>query len=425
MIKLLSLFISAVLFPLFYSSGEDNSLRDYSSENIKSVWFEKEDWRLTYPVIALYSDKQLTLHFDVVEGDYGSLSYKIIHCDRDWYNSDLFNSDYLEGFEENRISSYDASFNTTVSYTHYSLRLPNEDVQFKISGNYLIVIYASGEEDRPLLTRRFYVHENATTASVIFRRPMTPGTSESHQQPEITISTGSLRINDPYREVTISVLQNGRPDRAKMSLRPDFVGNGRLEYHSLSDRTLFTGGNEFRFFDIKTIRQKRQNVRSIEYLTGKYHVFLLPSEDREYKQYFHEEDFNGKYWIAMEESDTPDRDADYVYVYFTLPVATELQGGSLYVAGAFTDWSYGPLNRMSYNLSRGWYEATLLLKQGWYNYEFVFVPKGSDKPGEAHFEGNHYETENDYLILTYFRDPAQRYDRLTGVTVANTTGKKQ
>ena len=41
-------------------------------------------------------------------------------------------------------------------------------------------------------------------------------------------------------------------------------------------------------------------------------------------------------------------------------------------------------------------------------------------PEGAHFEGDHYETENDYLILTYFRDPRDRYDRLTGVTVANT-----
>ena len=43
-------------------------------------------------------------------------------------------------------------------------------------------------------------------------------------------------------------------------------------------------------------------------------------------------------------------------------------------------------------------------------------------PEGAHFEGDHYETENDYLILTYFRDPRERYDRLTGVTVANTQG---
>ncbi|HUW94076.1 MAG TPA: type IX secretion system plug protein domain-containing protein [Bacteroidales bacterium] len=425
MIRIFVLSISFLIFPLFCLSGQDNSICDFASENVKSVWFEKEDWRITYPVLTLNSDEQLALHFDIIDGDYGSLSYRIIHCDRNWNNSDLFASDYLEGFEENRITSYEASFNTTVSYTHYILRLPNEDIHLKISGNYLVSIYPVGESENPLLTRRFYVHEGVTNTGVTFRRPMKPGKTESHQQPEITVSTGSLRINDPYRDVTLSILQNGRPDRAKMNLVPDFVGNGRIEYNSLSDKTLFPGDNEFRFFDIKTIRQKRQNVRAIEYFTGNYHVFLLPSEDREFKQYFSSEDFNGKYWIAMEESDTPDRDADYVYVYFTLPVSAEVKGGSVYVSGAFTDWSYGPLNRMTYNISKGSYEAVLLLKQGWYNYEYDFVPDRSGQPEGFYFEGSHYETENDYLILTYFRDPTQRYDRLTGATVVNTRGKKE
>jgi hypothetical protein len=80
---------------------------------------------------------------------------------------------------------------------------------------------------------------------------------------------------------------------------------------------------------------------------------------------------------------------------------------------------------MTYSLSKGSYEAVMLLKQGWYNYEFVFVAEGNTQPSALHFEGSHYETENDYLLLTYFRDPAQRYDRLTGAAVVNTRGKKQ
>ena len=53
------------------------------------------------------------------------------------------------------------------------------------------------------------------------------------------------------------------------------------------------------------------------------------------------------------------------------------------------------------------------------------MAEGSIQPSGVQFEGSHYETENDYLILTYFRDPAHRYDRLTGAAVVNTMGKKQ
>ena len=364
--------------------------------------------------------EELILRFDVIDGDDGTLWYSITHCDRDWNRSDLFTSDYLEGFEENQITDYLPSFNTRVNYTHYSLKLPNDDVRFLVSGNYVITVWAQGNAEAPLLKRRFFVSEGSSSAQVTFRQPMKPGTTETHQQAEITVSTGSLRVTDPYRQITLTLMQNGRWDRARTNIRPDFVGSGRLEFNSMSDNTLIQGGNEFRFFDIKTIRQVRQNVRAIEYLNGLYQVFLVPSDDREFKPWFFNEDFNGRYVVAMEESSEPIRDADYVMVYFTLPSYNELKDGSLYVTGSFTGWSYGPENRMTWSAARGCYEASMLLKQGVYNYEYAFVPSGKEYPEGFHFEGSHWQTENDYLILTYFRDPSKRYDRLTGVTVANT-----
>lgn len=419
-IKILSLLISCLFISTFSSVAQDFSSVEYAATNVKSISYEKKGSRLEYPFIQIGADEEMTLHFDVIDGDGGTLWYGITHCDRDWKRSDLFTSDYLEGYAENQITDYLPSFNTRVNYTHYALKIPNDDIKFLVSGNYVITVWAPGEPESPLLTRRFFVSEGSSSAQVLFRRPMKPGTTETHQQAEITVSTGRLPITDPYRQITLTIMQNGRWDRARTNLSPDFVGGGRLEFNSLSDNTLMPGGNEFRFFDIKTIRQIRQNVRSIEFLDGLYHVFLLPSEDREFKQWFVNDDLNGKYIVAMEESNEPDREADYVMVYFTLPAYNELQGGSVYVSGSFTDWSYGPANRMTWSAARGSYEVSMLLKQGWYNYEYAFVPSGKAFPEGANFEGSHWETWNDYLILTYFRDPTKRYDRLTGVTLANT-----
>jgi hypothetical protein len=423
-IKILSLSISCLLITTFYSAGQNISPVEYAASDVRSIWFEKDGGRLAYPFVLLGSQEQIVLHFDVIDGTGGSLWYRIIHCDRDWNISDLFTSDFLEGYEENQINDYLPSFNTKVSYTHYSLKLPNEDIKLKLSGNYIITIWSSAEPDKPLLTKRFFVYEGSSSADVTFRRAMKPGTFETHQQLEISVSVGRLPVTDPYRQVTVTIMQNGRWDMSHNDLKPDLVGNNVLEFNTLSDNTLFSGGNEFRYFDIKTIRQTRQNVRAIEYVEGIYHVFLIPSDDREFRQYFFDQDINGKFIVAMEESDEPDRDADYVWVYFTLPANAVMQGGSVYVTGSFAGWSYGPANRMTWNTAKGWYEASILLKQGWYNYEYVFVPSGSQLPEGYHFEGSHYETENDYLVLTYFRDPARRYDRLTGVTVANTSGAR-
>ncbi len=423
-IKLLSLSISCSFIFSFCAFAQDFSSVEYTADNVKSIMFRKDGLEPVYPFIQPWAGDEMTMQFDITGNNGGTLWYSLTHCDRDWNMSDLFTSDYLDGFGENQITDYLASFNTRVSYTHYSLKLPNDDVRFLVSGNYVITVWAAGDPDTPLLRRRFFVTDGSSSAEAVFRRPMKPGTTETHQQVEITVSTGSLRVTDPYRQVTVTVMQNGRWDRARNNLTPDFVGNGRLEFNSLSDKTIMPGGNEFRYFDIKTIRQTRQNVRAIEFVNGIYQAFLLPSEDREFKPYFYNDDFNGKYVVAMEESSEPDREADYVMVYFTLPAYEELRGGSVYVSGDFTGWSYGPANRMTWSASRGCYELSLLLKQGWYNYEYAFVPSGKELPEGFHFEGSHWETENDYLILTYFRDPSLRYDRLTGVTLVNTLGRQ-
>jgi hypothetical protein len=253
---------------------------------------------------------------------------------------------------------------------------------------------------------------------------MNPGATDTHQEADMTMSTGSLRATDPYRQITLTVMQNGRADRTSAGLVPDFVANGKLEYNTLSDKTLMPGGNEFRYFDIKTIRQTRQNVRALEFVNGYYHAFLLPSAVREFKPYFFNEDFNGKYVVAMEESNEPDREADYIWVWFTLPAYNELRDASVYGAGDFCGWQYTSDNRMTWNATKGCYEAMLLLKQGWYNYDYVVIPSGSGTPEGFAFEGSHWETENDYLILSYFRDPATRSDRLTGITLANTRSSR-
>ena len=49
-----------------------------------------------------------------------------IHCDKDWKKSDIFPNDYLDGYSDNPIEDYEASFNTTVKYYHYKLIFPNE-----------------------------------------------------------------------------------------------------------------------------------------------------------------------------------------------------------------------------------------------------------------------------------------------------------
>ena len=383
----------------------------------------KEGWNLSYPIIKLNSIDKLVLNFDLLADQPETYYYTIIHCDKDWNKSDIFPNDYLKGNAENPIEDYTNSFNTTVSYIHYKLSLPNDRVDITISGNYILYVYPADKPEEPAITQRFTITEDVTQIIVTAHRPQMTKDNNTHQQVDFTVNYGTQSITDPFRNVYAFILQNGRWDNAKRNLKPDFYGNNELKYNSLSDKNIFQGGNEFRYFDIKSIRYQTEYVKRIDFVIPNYNVYLFPSENREFKPYFYWQDFNGKYYIAFQEGKKPDTESDYVNVYFTLPSDQAIPGGRMYISGGLNQWAFNKNNLMTYNQEKKEYECTMLLKQGWYNYEYVFLKNGETNGTASLFEGSHYETENDYIVLVYYRNPHDRYDRVIGTAIANTLNK--
>jgi hypothetical protein len=393
------------------------------SEKIKTVQLYKEGWNLSYPIIKLNSDEKLILQFDLLDDQAETYYYTFVHCNKEWEKSDIFTNDYLEGYPENPIEDYKSSFNTTVSYYHYRLNIPNENVSFSLSGNYALFVYPVHKPEEPVIIQRFIITEDAAKIDVSAHRPQMTKENNTHQQIDFSVNYAGLNINDPYRNIYAFILQNGRWDNAKKDLKPEFYGNNELKYSSLSDKNIFMGGNEYRYFDIRSLRYQTEYVKEIEYNSPFYNVILTTSESREFKPYFYWQDFNGKYYIAVQEGRDSDTDADYVYVYFTLSSRQSVPGGDIYVSGNLNNWALNSNNKMTYNYARGEYECTMLLKQGWYNYEYVFLENNSSAGNSSLFEGSHYETENDYIVLIYYRNPRDRYDRVIGSVTANTLNR--
>ena len=335
-VKHKSMFVSLLvvfllnLLPLF---SQDNDTLIFTNhvfnDQIKTVQLYKEGWNLSYPVIKHNSGEKLILQFDLLGDEIGNYYYTFIHCDKDWKRSDIFPADYLDGFSENPIEDYKPSFNTTVNYIHYKLTFPNERAQVKLSGNYILLVYPMGEPENPVLSQRFIITEDLAGINISAHRPRMTADINTHQQIDFTVNLSAVRISDPYRDVYAFILQNGRWNNAKRNLKPEFFSSNELKYSSLSDKNVFTGGNEFRYFDIKSIRYQSQYVRKIDFLISNYHVYLSPSENREFKPYFFWEDFNGKYYIAIQDEKNPETDADYVHVYFTLPSKYPVDGGKM------------------------------------------------------------------------------------------------
>ena len=133
---------------------------------------------------------------------------------------------------------------------------------------------------------------------------------------------------------------------------------------------------------------------------------------------------NGSYVIESQDRiENADTQCDYMFVHFYLQMPVQLVGGSVNVFGALTGWNANKTNEMKWNYQTSGYELTLLLKQGYYNYQYVYVPEGAKKADSVNLEGSFYLTENDYQIFAYFKDVSSRYDRLVGFLTINSAQK--
>lgn len=426
-IRIYFLFLILVFNPN-YTLRSQNLSENYDSlihtnhtfvNNIKTIQLHKNGWELSYPILELNSSEKLLLSFDDLADEVGDYYYTFIHCDAGWNTSDLIETDFLEGFPENQITNYKYSFNTTVKYIHYKLEFPNDDIQFRNSGNYILLVYKSFNKEEPLFTRRFLVYENLVDVRASIIRPTITKFRDTGQEIEISVKHLRYDILDPYSDIKVVVSQNGRWDNAVKFDKPSFVRNREIVY-DFDRKNIFYGGSEYRYFDIKSIRYQTEYIRTIDFMHPNYHIGLYPSKSKASLSYFFDQDLNGKYYIRIQEGVNNDTEADYVKVYFTLTMDYPLGTSDIYVFGALSDWACKADNHMIYNFDTRAYEGSLLLKQGYYNYEYIVKEKGKVVANNTLIEGSHFETENDYLVFVYYQGSGTRYDRLIGTVMVNT-----
>ena len=417
------LFVSFFIFLFIINCKSDDGVgfiyKDkIYKKHIKTVLLYKQGWELSYPIINLNSDDLLELSFDDLDSTTNNYSYTIIHCNSDWTKSSIMPFDYIEGFNDNPINDYDFSINTTIKYTHYYLTIPNNDVQLKISGNYIIKVYKDYNQDSVVFTKRFSVLNQQVNISAAVKKPTLIEYTNTSQEIDFSIIHNNFPIDDPFNNLKVIVKQNNRSDNAIKNLNPLFIKDNMLIYDYDEDN-LFFGGNEYRNFDIKTLKYKTENINTIQYIKPYYHVELSTDNKRTFRRYFYHKDLNGKCIIENVDGHGDDLDADYVYVYFTLPFDQPFIDGKLYVFGQLSNWSCTKENEMTYNYERKMYELRMLLKQGYFDYEYAFVKTANNKIDDTFIEGSHFETENDYSISVYYRDFSSNYDQLIGYSVVN------
>ncbi len=387
------------------------------------------------PVARLGEENVLFLSFDELDGNGTRYYYTVIHCDRYWKpTQELSQFDYLDGYNEGEIRDYEFSSGTYQDYLHYKVTLPNEDVKWNISGNYLLVVYEAGNENDPILTRRFLVTEEKVTYKTLVDRPALVSKQNTHQEIDFGMETEGIRTSNPRVDLSCTLLQNGRWDNRIEDIEPRTITGTYLAY-DFQDKLVFEAGKEFRNMDISSMKFRSENVLGIKEYNHGYSTILFEDEPRVFKNYHWIRDLNGQYVPFNRDYDRRQIPLDslastvnlvtrfnyreqhlsteYSEVLVTLNMPDDIKK-DVYMVGAMTDWKMLPEYRLTFDERIAAYTARLYLKQGYYNYAYA-VPDEKGNPDFAILEGSWYATENQYTLLTYFRPRGGQYDQLVGV----------
>jgi len=412
LIAILLFFISSLTFAQTNQTFS-NENKTYLP-NIKTVLCYNSSKEQSIPVIMLNSAEKIILSFDDLLGGTKNYWYTIEHCTSDWQTSRISTTDYLDGFNDDRIIDYRYSSNTARKYTHYQISLPNTQIQPKIGGNYILKIYLDSDKNKPVISQRFYVLDSKVAVAAEITNPLQVSDRNARQKINFNINY-NMSIANPYQEIKAIVMQNFDQNTAILNTRPAFIKPNQLVYNDINTNDFF-GNNEFRKFDTRSLRYKAGNVKDIYRDSQSVNVMLFQDAPRNTGAFGNQFDENGNFFIRNTDGRDDQTEAEYTDILFTLNATAPSANGDAYVVGRFNNYTLNKENQLVYDAGRKQFYANILLKQGLYDYEYAWANHDTKTIETQPFEGSFFQTENSYQIFVYYHRPGARWETLVGYT---------
>lgn len=412
-----SFFLSLLLF-LLCSSHVSAQRHVIMNDRISTLQVVAGDEWMSLPCIQLGGDKVINISFDDLTHTYHRYTYTITHCETDWTEStELFTSDYISGFSSDiTIDDYEESINTNTLYLHYSLQIPNDQCQIKMSGNYRLDVLDDETRDT-MFTARFYVYEPLVGISADILDNTDIDIRSCHQQLSFQINyPNSLGVTDARSQFRVAVMQNRREDDMVWCPPAPILRQGVAEWSHVR-QLIFPAGNEYHKFEFLDPHRNSMGVDSVRWDGECYHAYLFHDYPR--RAYVYDQDANGAFYVRNSDNIDNDFTTDYVMVHFALD--TPRLPGDVYLDGQWTNNSLSDAYRMDYDEEHSCYHIALPLKYGYYSYQYLLVDEEPSSPSQVMpsltrlTEGDFFQTENKYNILVYFRPNGGRTWRLVGV----------
>ncbi|HQE33687.1 DUF5103 domain-containing protein [Flavobacterium alvei] len=381
--------------------------------NIKTISFIQSNENVV-PIFKLGDGFQF--QFDDLFGNEANYYFEIVHCDYNWIPTDIPKTDYMKGFDGQRIQEYENSVNTLQMYSHYKLPIPNQYMQLRISGNYILKIL--NESRDVILSRKFIVYEDLVTVPMQIKRARTANYLDYKHNVEFSIKSQAINFQNPLKNIKVCLMQNGQLNTAIQNIVPQYtIGNDLI--YKYDTQTQFWAGNEFLYFDNSDIRSAGNNISRVDSSSGIYNTNLYTNNARANYPYSLTPDVNGNFVVRNIGGTKNEIEADYAWVYFSLSAPSFMKNKGIYITGMFNNYSLSPEYKMDFNKEKNTYEKAILIKQGFTNFQYQIADDKGNIDAENAIDGNFWQTENEYILLVYYRENNDRYERVIGKASAN------
>lgn len=384
-------------------------------ENIKTVMLHPPGTGLRdnlQPPVAPISRQNLILEFDDIQESKNNYNVRLMHCNADWTKSQLVDLDFMTTYNEFNVNDYQySSSNLFLPYVHYRFQVP----PVKLPGNYIVLVYRDGNREDIILTARMMIFSSQVSLAANNNMVGNSALTATNQQINFTLNYRDLQVFNAMDNFKVVIRQNQRWDNARFEVKPSFIREDiqQLEYRFFDQDKQWLAGNEFRFVDFRSLISPGRNTARIDRSVKPFVLKVQPDKSREGLAYAQYQDLNGNFAIENLDAREATLSGQYIFVDFTLETP-ELKGATVYVMGNYNHYAKTEENRMKWNKATGSYETSIVLKQGWYDYTYYVE---SPTLQATYFEGSHYQTENFYDVLVYYRSLTPMADMLVGYFV--------
>lgn len=419
-------YLLTFVFFLFLSSNAVKAQTAIFNPEIKSVKLFKAGDQTSFPVLVLNSTDILQLEFDDLGTDVKNYYYSFQLCNSDWSPSSFTSFDYTKGFQSTRITTYRNSSLATVKYVHFQATIPDKNSTPTRSGNYLLRVHLNSDTAQTVFTKRFVVVNAMAQIASQVQQPFNATLFRTGQKLQLGIQTDKkINVMGPS-DIKVVVLQNQNWQTALFLDRPTIYRGNYFEY-SDEGITGMVGLKEFRWLDLRSLRLLSDRMQTLDNKKDSVQVFVKPETTRNGQAYVSYRDINGSFTIETYESINPFWQSDYAVTHFKYfpPGNRALAGNDVYIFGEMTNYGADTSGLMQFNSETGAYEKTLLLKQGYYSYLYGTRPYKGGPLDFSQTEGNFWGTENNYIVLVYYRPFGARADECIGYTSLNSLFQRQ